>query len=360
MINRFVSKNLIRKGAVPAVAALALAMAGCAGNGGADAPQEFAFTWDSIPAADAGAPQVIQVDLDSIGRPSAMVLLNDSVMAVLDSRSPEQIKLLNMRSGATTQLVRKGNGPDEMVSVNSMGVVNDTLWLGGNFDNKLAAIHYDKATDAYRVVDQRTLDFPFMGAVAMGAGSVLTAPATPDSLRFVRVDLNTSARDSTYVFPVEDEHDNNALFQGELAMSPDGKNVVSSSRSWGIVEVFDAADLNRTSLTRGPQIVDSKIELRETPFGNTFVQKPMYIVLVGLATADDAFYTGYIGSDFSKPETMNNGISKVIKYDYTGRPLQYYNLPNELVSFTISRDSATLYGFEEDEEGNLRLVQMPL
>lgn len=316
------------------------------------------YTWESLPAVDIDSLYAVDVDMNSIGMAAGLVMVDDNTIAVLDNRGENQVKIIDLANDTVYEFIHRGNGPDEMAYAASLSVVDDSVWVGGTFDNKIACVA--RGANGYDSKVVTRLEEPFIRVLPLKDGSIITVPATMDTVRFVHRDVVTGVSDSTFVFPVCDEHANNALFQGELALSPNGEHVVALSRSWGIVEVFDSKTMSRRSITQGPVKIDSKIEMQESPYGTRFMQTPMYIVLVGLSTGDDGFISGFVGANSDDPASMAKGITRLIKYDYDGMPQRYYNLPEEIRSFTTTTDSKTFYGVMHDENGGFKLVRAQL
>ncbi len=68
----------------------------------------------------------------------------------------------------------------------------------------------------------------------------------------------------SHKFPIVDTNANNAVFQGEASLSPDGSIVIIVDKSGGIVELLDAENLSFKSLTYGPDKVESVIDVTES------------------------------------------------------------------------------------------------
>lgn len=315
-------------------------------------------TLDSARIDTFGYPQ-INVEEMGIGMPVAMAMVGNNTIAVLDGRGEQQVKLISLDDGTCHSLVRVGEGPDEMLHVNTMSVRDSRIELAGDFDNKTGVIERE-SNGEYSFTPTGRKDNPFLRHIAISDNVSLFMPAVADSIRFVITDATTGKCDTIRKFPLDDPNANNAIFQADICLSSDGKSMMVINRSWGIAELYDTATFNQAAISQGPVKVTSKIEADETPFGTRLIQKPMHIVMAGLSAHDNGFYTGYIGACSDNPESMRHGISRLIGFDKDGMPQKYYVLPQEVITFTVTPDGKAMYGLMHDENGDLRLVTSPL
>lgn len=245
--------------------------------------------------------------------------------------------------------------PDEMLHVNTIGIRNGAIDVAGDFDNKTGVIERD-ADGRYAFRNTGKTDYPFVRHLAVDDNVSISMPATPDSIRFIRTDASICRNDTFRVFPISDPNANNAVFQADACISADRKKLITVNRSWGIVEMHDLSSMQPTAIAQGPVKVDSRIEVDDTPYGTRIMQKPMHIVLAGVSAFDDGFFTGYVGACSDNPESMRHGILRLIRFDNHGNPERYYILPCELITFAVSNDGNTLYGFKYGDNGSLELV----
>lgn len=321
------------------------------------------YSFESIPTTELDQKDVIYRENDDIdiSYPYNMVCINDNIIAIRDKDHKSQIKIINIDNHTIDGFVPIGEAPQEMLRVNSMTQFNGSIWLGSSFDNKFGRINIQEDSLFFEILG-KTKD-PFLYAIPLDkqGSNVMTCPAIPDKVRFLVTDLRTQKDKEVGKFPINNYEVNNAILQGEAALTPDGSRIVAIDKSWGIIEIYNTEDFSVISMTQGPDNVSSEIVVMEEPRGIRYFQNPMYTVLSGLSVAKDAFFVGYKGICYDNPEAKDNGISRIIKYDYQGKPLRQYKLPFHLLSFTANHNGDTLYGIQEDaESGDMKLIEINL
>lgn len=321
------------------------------------------YSFESMSKIDVDLNDVSFVDIDRLGinYPYNMVCVNSNRIAIRDKDHNSQIKIIDLDGKLVDKLIPIGEAPNEMLRVNSMSQYDGCIWFGSSFDNKFGRIILQKDSLELEVLGKT--NYPFLYAIPHDDKGlkIMTCPAIPDKKRFIITDLNSQISNTVGQFPLNCYDVNNAILQGEATLSADGSRVIALDKSWGIIEIYNNDDFSTISMTQGPDKVASRIVVKEQPTGIRYGQSPMYTVLSGLSVAKDVFYVGYKGFCEDQPETRGNGISRILKYDYQGKPLAYYQLPFHLLSFTTDSNGDMLYGIQEDiENETMNLVKIKL
>ncbi len=314
---------------------------------------------DSIPNIHVDSLETMDIDVDGIGVPRTLIMVDNERLAFLDRDAKAQVKLLDLKSGRINSAVSIGEGPDEILNITSMILKENNLWLGGIYDKKIGKI--DLSSESLPLEILGTTKEMFQYLVPIDTIKFLTSPLTINNERFHITNLKSKETKTAGKFPIVDTNANNAVFQGEASLSPDGKVIIIVDKSWGIVELLDAGNLSVRSLTYGPDKIESVINVIESAQGTRFKQSPLYLVLAGISAADDSFFVGYIGGSSKNWDTMSKGISRIIQYNYDGDAVKSYELPEEIVRFAVDRTGTTLYGIRESlKDGNMQLVKCSL
>ena len=187
-------------------------LAGCGGKK-ESVSDVYEYTFASVDSIAIESFEVVFPDKDSLGlsMPMEIVMLDSTRLIVKDARDKFQVKIVDVGTGGVQQLVAAGEGPEELLSVNSIQPMSDAVWVSGNFDNKMGVLTPDSVGN-YRFELKGKTDYPFMKSVVLENGKVLTIPSVKDKIRFLVTDLQTMQSDSLKIFPKEDENVNNTLF----------------------------------------------------------------------------------------------------------------------------------------------------
>lgn len=287
--------------------------------------------------------------------PTGIKLIDSKSLVILDSRAERQIKILDLESGKVSEMLPHGHGPEEIISAISLSSFDNKIYVGGANENKICIID-SLQSDSPSIRTFFTTDFPFLNILPLDTQKILTLPVLQDNTRFIELDILKNSKTSVGNFPIDNPDANNAVFQADLALTPDGKKIIAVDRSWGIVEIIGADDFSIQNIIRCPGEIQPTIEKVTTQIGTQYVQNPMGIVLANVSTDDSGFYTGYIGSRVDKPETLQRNISKILYFNYDGSGGKVYTLPSELTSFCVDPVDKRLYGLNLSPEGKISVV----
>lgn len=293
------------------------------------------------------------------GIPSEIRLVNPETLAILDNRSNRQIKIFNIKSGQITEVLAHGHGPNEMIAACSISVFDDKIYVGGINDNKICVI--DSVDFDSPVIRQiYTADFAFLNILPIDNDRFLMLPLVPERIRYFELDISESSKKTVGSFPIVDSNANNAVFQADLALSPNHETIVAVNRSWGTIEIISSKDYSTQTIIRCPNEIQPSLKKVTTPNGTQYIQTPMGISLVNVCATDKGFFTGYVGSYMDKPETADKRISKILYFNYDGSDGKSYNLPTEITSFCIDPNDNKLYGLVYTPDGTVSIMSKKL
>lgn len=304
---------------------------------------------------------ILSLDSLNILSPKSFISYTPDVLVFSARDRKAQIKVLDLNSKSVKKLVPTGEGPEEILSVSSLALLDSNLWFGGVMDHRVGLI--DMTKDTLKMTYKGALDKGFLYVVPLPDERILSAPLDGDDIRFQIYDKSNKPVETIVEFPIKDQNASNSVFQGAALLSPDKKSMVVLNKSWGLVEVYNAETLKRKGIMYGPDKIDSRIVRQEIPIGYQILQHPSYTPLVGLSVAEDGFFVGYAGAVMEGEgiEPNPNPILKLVKYNYNCKPVMVYNLPEPVKDFTTDKSGKILYCIKNSSDNdNLQLLRATL
>ena len=238
-----------------------------------------------------------------------------------------------------------------MLTIFQVSVKDGDIWLSGPQDRKVMRITlYDDGSISDTTFVMKD---DFWSTVPFGTGSVLALSKAFSGNRLDLRSLSGEILDTAGTFPVLKDSPqtppDNALFQSEIAVSPDSRHTAVACLSFEYIDIYDK-DLNLTHRLSGPEGVPQKAELLSVPIGKIYSQKPDYNIHRCLACNDKEFMVGYIGLELTDPSQLATQARTILSFDWEGRPLKAYHFESELTYFDIDWENDILYGLVNSDE----------
>lgn len=307
-------------------------------------------SFESVELRNADASMVKVNGLDLLS-PYRMRYAGEGRLALQDNGHPEgMLTIIDTRRDTVTYHVTKGRGPGEMLTIFQVSVKDGDIWLSGTQDRKVMRVSMDgdSTSDTTFIMNNE-----FMKAVPFGTGSVLALSKAFSGNRLDLRSLSGEILDTAGTFPVLKDSPqtppDNALFQSEIAVSPDSRHTAVACLSFEYIDIYDK-DLNLTHRLSGPEGVPQKAELLSVPIGKIYSQKPDYNIHRCLACNDKEFMVGYIGLELTDPSQLATQARTILSFDWEGRPLKAYHFESELTYFDIDWENDILYGLVNSDE----------
>lgn len=329
-----------------------IALASCSNRQGGEVPVEL-YTLDDFETVEMKDSDAVAVNVPGLDllRPYRMKYAGEGRLVLQDDAHPEgMLTIVDTRQDTVMYHVSKGRGPGEMLSIFQMSVKDGDIWLSGTQDRKVMRVSIDAG-----IVSDTTfiMKDEFMKAVPFGEESVLALSSPFSGRRLDLMTLSGETCDSVKVFPVlKDSPDtpaDNALFQSEIAVSPDSRHTAVACLSFEYIDIYDGK-LKLTHRLSGPEAVAQKAELISVPIGKIYRQKPNYKIHNCLVCNDKGFMVGYIGLELTDPSQLAAQARTILSFDWNGKPGKAYHFESELTCFDIDRENNILYGLVAADE----------
>ncbi len=326
---------------------LALCAASCGRQAADVAPRTFTLDSFETVALSAGAGKTYGSDGLFLGDPHIIRVHPDGYLVVLDVSNTDQLTIIDLATGRIQTSVKHGRGPNETISVRDITVRDGDIWLSGLSDQKILRLVHDRQQRSFtpetvcRTADQ------FLRAVPFTEERILTLASASSDNRFHLLGRDGITRDTVGVFPVsghiaETAKPNNAVYQSDISVAPDGRHTAVACRSLEYIDIYDA-DMNLQTRLQGPQGIDPAVKVIGTEAGYRFVQDPLWFVFNDVVADNDGFAVGYIGISPKTDADFDAGINTILTFDWKGRPQNAYKLESDIVSFDIDRRNNKMY-----------------
>lgn len=279
--------------------------------------------------------------------PKIIQVINDSILAIADTRNKNLVALLNHHSNKGKVLTIQGQGPNELSDVTTMLMRDNVLSISGLNDGKILQVEINP--DSLSGKSYTSFHVPFQPLRSLMLNdTVCFALSQPFSgHRFSIHNVKDSTTNHIDSFPLDSADlelkPDNIFIQADMGISPDSNYIVLANRSWPIIEIINIKEKEINRIT-GPVKIDGKIKKIE--FGNsyTYSQSPVWKVWSDLTVGYNHIYVGFNGYRCAPNEKYDNpGISKIYTFSLTGKPEKVFFLDSPIETFTVDEKNGYIY-----------------
>ena len=324
---------------------LAMQFVACSRN-----PDETAatFTLDSFEriAVPDAAGTVYRNDSLLLGNPQTIRFHPDGYLVLLDRTDDGQVTVIDLETDNVQHLIRRGRGLGEVMIVRDLVVRDGDIWISGLAEQKILKLTRPDGSREFEPQEVCTVAEQFMRAVPVANGRFLTLAPASSQTRFHLLDSQGTPCDTLGSFPalgqLAEVTPNNAIFQSEITVSPDGGHIAAVCQSLEFIDIYDA-DMTLIRRLQGPQGVDPSVKAIKTDMGVRYYQDPMYFIFSGAVSNDRQFMVGYIGVCVQSESDFGEQIGSVLSFDWKGRPQKAYEFESDIVSFDMDWKNHVMY-----------------
>lgn len=342
-------------------AALLLSLVGCSADKNYGEAKVFTledFKTIELKASDA---TFYQNDDLLMGNPSQIKYHPDGYILLADHKPEGLVTVIDLQSNMINHYVKKGRGPLEVANVKDLCIKDGDIWLSSPNDRKLLRLENMHAQRSFSIKQEGKVEGNVLHAVPYRESNILTMPLGSATDRFHLLDADRKIIDTLGVMPSVDMSDltlNNGIYQSSISLSPDSKNVVAACTMYEVIDIYDESMALRCSL-RGPLGVNSAAVKEDIGYGYVITYKPYWLTFSRVVSNNDCFWVGFIGTDIQKDEDLGQiGISKILSFDWDGKPLKAYNLPEKISTFDIDAKNKKLYCITKDAEPQIVIYNL--
>ena len=345
------------------ISSACLLLVGCGGKesdtGGAFELTDFKEV--RLKSADAS---LVTDDVDVLGHPAFIRMMNDSVIAIRRVRNEYPVMLYNQSNRKSIPAIMIGQAPDEMQSVNGLSADKEgNLWLIGPADGKVMIVSWNGTDSVARKEFLFKTPLPVLGGAALSDNDICVMPTSENDVRFLRLNRKGEEIKSYSIFPeiklpTDTLSISNMMVQSDISASPDGKNVVMVCKSFPYIQIFDIEKDVEKTLT-GPGLWDIEVEAKDTSYGTLYTQKPMVFMYEGVAVGKESFFVGYNGTEPKTKEDFESGINSLLEFDWEGHPKRRIVFERDVLAFDVDGENGVVYTLENNPDPALYHYNLP-
>ena len=278
-----------------------------------------------------------------IGMASEMCYHPDGLVLLGDMTKGKMLRVVDVGSRELRQsLLTRGRADNELFGISDISIARGEVVVSSMTENKILRLGL---SDSLSVTASLTTERQFNNAVPYGDG-YLTVASAPSYNRMEVLDDAGAVIDTIGSFPdigFDAEAYNNALFQSNLAVSPDGRHVVLSCNSVDFIDIY-GKDGNLSVRLHGPDHKLPGYKSRSFGMGVVYAFDPNKHSYSGITATDSGFYVGRLGVDLRTEEDLLKGISAIYFFSWSGEPETRYVLDEELTTFAVDEKNGIIYG----------------
>lgn len=324
---------------------LALQFVACNRNSGETAATFTLDSFERIAVPDA-AGTVYRNDSLFLGNPQIIRYHPDGYLVLLDRTDAGLVTVVDLKTNRVQYLIRRGRGPGEIMIVRDLTVRDGDIWISGLAEQKILKLTRPDGNREFEPQEVCTVAEQFMRAVPVVNGRFLTLAPASSQTRFHLLDSQGTPCDTVGSFPalgqLADATPNNAIFQSEITVSPDGEHIAAVCQSLEFIDIYDA-DMTLRRRLQGPQGIDPTVKSATTDMGVYLYLDPMYFIFSGAVSNDRQFMVGYIGVCVQSESDFGEQIGSVLSFDWKGRPQKAYEFESDIVSFDMDWKNNVMY-----------------
>ncbi len=306
----------------------------------------------------AGADVDLTPDCDFIGTVKELRVVNDSIIAISQVRSENNVILYNLNSGKWQVANRRGIGPLEISNVGSMSIdANGRLLLSGVYDGKLISVVWNNNENDAGMIPLTAPSESCMKIIAGSDSGYIALAAPTMRSRLIVLDNIGNIVDSLGTFPdvefPKPFYPNNFYFQADLAYSPKENNAVVVNKSWNEIGIHPLVRPKFYIILTGPIFPELSLKKfgDDSSFG--FAPYPLWFMFSGASANETGFAVGFVGVEAKTESDFDRHIGSILEFDWDGNPRRRFILPAEATAFDIDYSNNAIYTIENRPDPTL-------
>lgn len=320
----------------------------CSGTGKKD---NVLVTFDKEKTLDIKKTKISSDDLGEI----MQIHVFDSLLLVSQINQEYIYSIFNLNNGKLIkEVVRRGNGPNEIVFPQGVAKYNDTLFsfYEGNKDklffyNILSLINgEDNPLKIISLNNRMGLRYyPLNDSILIGTGIY-------EKGRYCYINLKNGFTDFYLDYPLNDKLKNlsnrhkGMAFQSSVCIHPDKDRFVSTTSGSAIFEILK---INNPIIDRIIRHIYYFGE-HKIIYGNIASSKESPLAFLGIEANSEYIFALYSGKSIAKEGESYIFCNNLLVYDWNGTPLINVKLKTGIKSIALDNESSKIYGFTVNNE----------
>jgi len=294
-------------------------------------------------------PVTLVSDFSSyLGNPSRLVCLEGDMLGLSEPMKEKQLALLDLRRGTMQELVNQGRGPGEVLMVWDLSYKKGTIQVYDIAGGKILSLEVP-GDHAPSKIEETRLPADLVNSlriVQTRSGYAALSPSAKGSRMTMCDKKLTQVREIP--FPEEFTHGlfapDNDMFQSLIAYSERADRIVTACQTAPYIEIYDSAGALVHHI-QGPFVFTGTFRDEEQGGAHVRSQEQTIYTFAGLSVSEERFMLGYDGHGYIDE---NSHIDDLLLFDFEGRPLKRYELPESWSMFDVDWKDQIVYGIPSE------------
>lgn len=309
-----------------------------------------------VKAKDLKVDMTVNLEDYNIFKPHQL-LKHEGIFFIKDGAKRGCIKTFNPETKEVNTIVQQGEGPDEMISIDDIQILDNDVVAFDHSRQKLYKV-YDGKSKQKDFHELRELKLDGRAYITDFKGDGLVASGIfPDAWICC---YDSDGLTAKIPHPVFDESEGLSSIEKSIlflsthvALKPDSSRFAYATQNGGIIGIYkkEANDSWCDVVQYAyyfPKFV--KTEYSSSPIAFDREGKTGFC---GLCCTNQFIYTIYSGRTIAEEGLSQNAFlcQHVLVYDWDGNPVKHYLLEKPLFQFGVDEDAGIIYGTGYDPEG---------
>lgn len=287
------------------------------------------------------------------------VLPEGHLLCLVSGDTGRRLMAKDLNTGAEHSVLTIGRGDGEVLAVRDVSVVGNDIFVSSIGEGKVVQLSWDGDSKSFSKPSSRMTNARFLRAVPLGQDKFISLASSRNE-RMIVLSEEGNAIDTVGVFPdiLKDEDTwNNSIFQSLLAVSPNGKHVLTACQSFDVFDIYDSS-FKTVKEFSGPEIYTPNIKKISTEIGTRYMLDPPKHTYTSVAVSDSRIYLGYVGAVLNSEADFDRAISTIYSFDWNGHPKIAYRLPFEIQAFDIDEKNDVIYCLATSEKDGYQVFRL--
>ncbi|WP_106831894.1 BF3164 family lipoprotein [Parabacteroides pacaensis] len=290
------------------------------------------------------------------------IMYGNNLLIMEDRNQNELLHIIDMRSQVCVHGVKKGEGPNEIISFGSVEYTDNMVYY---YDIAKKIIYQ---MDPYQSIKDTLMHYkeymrldtdsrPFIlskidsNFVATGIFKdkryLLISPHGECKNYFVDYPFFESTKDFT---PMETSI---LYISSYFAIKPDQTKFICVAQKAGVISFCQVNNGEIEEYKRISYHAPLVRQTKDTNMPAIAYKKDNKVAFCGVACNDKYIYALYSGRSFTSHGDESFQCEHLLVYDWNGNPIKRYHLDKPLFSFCLDSDNQVVYGITFSPEGNV-------
>jgi hypothetical protein len=294
----------------------------------------------------------------------------DSLLVINETFNDYIFKIFNLNNGKLiTQNIKKGKGPDEMISARAFGYYKNDI-IVSYIENQKKMIYIslkdmlNQHNHFMKVKEVAKGDSAFIFKCYPINDNLVMCTGVFDKGRYCMVDFESGNWSVKYDYPYDVLHKNEGndikafAFQGEISVKPDFSKFAFATSSSGNLEFFNIENNDFNKFFEKSFYLPEYKGFKGRGAASLKSNKNGFI---SIASSNKYVYILYSGRSKMEYGNQSYCANNILVYDWEGSPILNLKVDNLLRDMTLDLNNHKIYGYcIDNENGEPKIVKYDL